>query len=56
MKTLGPLDGIEPTYSSYALPKLDGMATDHLHGMLDCRAVIRTVEAGCRSLESSVGV
>ena len=56
LKTLAPLDGIEPTNSSFALPKLDEMATDHLLGMLDCRAIIRAMEAARRSLESSVGV
>jgi hypothetical protein len=56
MKTLAPLDGIEPTYSSFALPKLDEIATDHLLGMLDCRAIIRKMEATSRCLESSVGV
>jgi hypothetical protein len=53
---LVPPDGIEPAYSSVTLPNLDEMASDHFLGVLDCRAVIRAMEATRRSSESSIGV
>jgi hypothetical protein len=52
MRTVAQLGGIEPTYPAFAYPKLDELATDHLLGMLDCRSVIREMNAARRSLES----